>query len=141
MTQTSTCIDLSTIAAERHWRLGRDPADAAERPGRRLASDPWYHVIKCQRGELYPFSAAEIVAEATSNPTFNRLAGLPGVRVHQNADQGGAVRFPIAMLDQVAEIMRPRRKRQVSDDERARLAEQSRRHGFGSAKHITQTPV
>ncbi len=53
------------------------------------------------------------------------MAALDFTTVHQGGDDGLTVLFPVEKVAAVAKIMRPRRRRQVSEAERERLAEMS----------------
>jgi hypothetical protein len=71
-----------------------------------------------------------------------KLMALPGVRLHQDGETEKTFLFDVSLLDQVARIVRPRRKRTVSEERRRELAEFARQHGFGAQKStLKQAPT
>jgi hypothetical protein len=90
--------------------------------------DAWLQIIPCRRGHLFPWGGDKLAASTNSRGSAaRRLAGLDFVTVVQDGDDGVTVLFPVERFAEIAEIMGPRRRRQVSDAERARLAGLSRR--------------
>ena len=78
--------------------------------------DPWYQIIPGARGHVYPHSAAMLAAASdTSGPTARRLMALPFVQVHTDGSDGVTVLFPPERLDDMADLLRLRRPRRVSD--------------------------
>jgi hypothetical protein len=65
-----------------------------------------------------------------------RVAQLPGVRLHQAGDRERTYLFPVHLFDQVAEIVKPRRRRKcvLSPEQLARLAEHGRQATAERAK-------
>jgi hypothetical protein len=49
------------------------------------------------------------------------LAEIPGVRVTQDGDDGINVAFHVDNFDQVAELMKPRRRRKLAEGHAAKL--------------------
>jgi hypothetical protein len=69
----------------------------------------------------------EAIAASTTAKIGERIAKLPRTEVWQDGEGERTVLFDVADFGKVAQIMRPKRRRQVSEDERQRLAEMSRR--------------
>lgn len=93
--------------------------------------DPHYQIIPGGRGHVYAWSATELAASTnTSGSTATKLKTLLGVILWQDGADGCTVLFPVDLLDQVADLLKLRRRRQVTEEERKRLAEIGRRHGF-----------
>ena len=96
-------------------------------------------MIPCQRGEIYPYGGETLVVEVEGRPIIRkRLASLDCTTVHQEGDNFGAFRFHVDDFDAVAEIVLPRKRRQVSEAEKERLRNLSARHGFKSQPHQSE---
>jgi len=103
-------------------------------PGARV-EDPWLMILLCRYGHIYPHGGQMLAVSVDGHPNVaGRLRRLSCCRVHQDGDfEELAVIFDVADFAQVAEIMRPRRRRQVSPAERERL----RAIGFkGAQTHV-----
>lgn len=132
------CIDLAERFGEK-FKIGKDPAYAAEYGPNAWTHDPWLLVILCERGTIYPHGGDWLAFSTNGRgPTAKRLAALPCVEVLQDGDDGINGKFHVDHFSEVARLMRPRRRRQVSDAERARLAELSAQHGFKRRSAISQ---
>jgi hypothetical protein len=105
----SLCINL----AERfgwQYRIGYDPASLA----RAEKADPWMMTIPCRFGVIYPRGGNLLAAEMDYHPSIaRRLASLPGVVLTQDGDGEKTFTFQVELFDRVAEILRPRKRRQV----------------------------
>jgi hypothetical protein len=111
------CINL----LERWGRSYRIAFDASYDPKgvRRDKLDPWYMTIPCRYGTVYPVGGDRLAVEVDYRPHIaKRLAALPGVVLSQNGDMEKTFSFPVAMFEAVAAIVRPRRRRQVSEAQR-----------------------
>lgn len=58
---------------------------------------------------------------ALLSPSAGRLAQVEGVEVYQDGDREKTLRSHVDRFPEVAEIVKPRRRRQVSGAERSRL--------------------
>jgi hypothetical protein len=96
--------------------------------------DPWLTIIPCRAGHIYPHGG-DVLAAWTDRrgPVARKLARLPGVTVHQDGDDGLTVLFTVDRFPAVAEIMHPRRRRQVSAAERDRLRSLGAKYAFRAA--------
>jgi len=135
----TTCIDLRDLAGKR-YRVAHDPAYQAEYGERGFTVDLWLLTIPCQFGHFFPWGGDRL-AFSTNNRgrTAKILAALPFVRIEQDAEDGFTLSFDAQHFDEVAQIAKPKRRRQVSDAERARLAELSARHGFKAVTEMAKT--
>ena len=124
----STCINLRDHFGDR-YRIGWDPAyDPKHRPKDKL--DPWMMLVLCKRGEILPWGGELLGVTVDHRPvTAKRLLNL-GLRLVQDGDHEKTFVFHVDRFDEVADLVKPRRRRQVSDTEKRRLAEMGRRHGF-----------
>jgi hypothetical protein len=113
------CIDLRKLAGKR-FRVARDEA-AEHEPGGR--NDPWLVTIPCQRGHFYPHSATLIgFASNSRGGTIKRLAAMPGVTVLNDGADGLNLAFPAELFPAVPRMVKPRRRRQLNQEQRDRLA-------------------
>ena len=137
MKPDATCVNLTERFGD-FFKIGFDPAyDPKHRPRDKL--DPWYMLICCYRGEVYPHGGDTLVVEVEGRPIIrNRLAALDCTTVHQKGDNFGAFRFHVDDFDAVAEIVLPRKRRQVSEAEKERLRNLSAEHGFKSQPHQSE---
>ena len=86
--------------------------------------DPWYMEIPCENGSIAPWGGFELVAcTKTAGPVANRLKAIPFTRVAQDGDDGANVVFGVEHFDVVAKLMKPRRRRRLSEAARRWLAD------------------
>ncbi|OAI41454.1 hypothetical protein AYO40_03085 [Planctomycetaceae bacterium SCGC AG-212-D15] len=111
------CIDIrERFGLE--YKVTTDPAV------RSTTSDPWYLLIPCERGMIYPFGGDKLAVEV--HPRTGRLLlDIPGIRLHQDGDLEMSLVFPVDLFPAVAAIVLPRRRRRLSPERRAKLVEAS----------------
>jgi hypothetical protein len=118
------CIDLRATF-ERRFRYAWDESYAAERPDFRRVEAPWLTVIPCRFGRIFPWGGLRLAAYCAAGPLKRRdLERLPGVTVAQGGGRGCpevVLSFDAEMIDRVAAVLRARRPRRFSDEQRARL--------------------
>jgi hypothetical protein len=117
------CINLrERFGAE--YRIAFDPAyDPFNVPRDRL--DPWMMTIPCHKGVIYPHGGDVLAVELDNQQAAARkLAAVPGIRLHQDGGLRGDMTFlfPAEMFDQIAVIVRPKRRRRLSPEQRERMA-------------------
>lgn len=122
------CLNLRELFGDK-FRITHDESYAGERSEFRSAEEPWLQIIPGQLGHVFPWSETRLAAAThRRGPVARRLMAIPGVRVEQDAADGVNVSFLPDLFGQVADLLRLKRRRQVSEAERARLAELSRLH-------------
>jgi hypothetical protein len=111
-----TCLNLSELFGKR-FRVSHDPA--AVTPSDR--KDRWMMIIPCRTGAvIYPYGSNLLAVEIDYRTNLaKRLAAIPGVRLHQCGDREWTFVFALELFDQVAELVRPRRKRRQTPEQRA----------------------
>ncbi len=117
---TATCIDLRAVFGSR-FRVTLDH-ESAEGP---RDNSPWVQQILCQgRGVIiYPQGGDMLAVEVNHRRTIAaKLASLPGVRIHQDGDHEKTFLVAAGLFDQVAEIVRPRRRRTLTQAQRQALS-------------------
>jgi len=129
-------IDLKSIAAGR-FRIALDEAALAEPGGKK---DPWYQVIPCRNGQIYPYSDKLLAVHVNGYAARRRLADIAGLSQHNWSDDGEAIFiFPLDLFEKVAEIVKPRRKRKLSESHRKALLESSRDNRFKHKSAVLNT--
>jgi hypothetical protein len=118
----------------RQYRVTYEESYYAERGDGARADDPALQIIRCERGHIYPWDASMLAASTdTRGSTARKLAALDFTTVHQDGDDGMTILFPVERFPEVAALMHPRRRRQVSEAERARLAAMGGKYAFRPA--------
>jgi hypothetical protein len=85
--------------------------------------DPAGFVIPCKRGHIY-VHGPELLGVATNGrgPIVKQLSALPGIRITQDGADGVNAVFSPEQFAAVAAIVRPKRKRKLSERQKAVLA-------------------
>jgi hypothetical protein len=97
------CPNLRDLLGDK-YQISRDPA-ALTRAERR---NPWLQTIPCQFGAIYPYGDGLLAAEVDYHPKKAiRLAGIPGVRLHQDGNGEKTFVFPIELFEVVARVVQP----------------------------------
>ena len=123
------CVNLKERFGKR-FKVGHDEAYFAERGERGFADDPQLQIIPGRRGHVFPGPGDLLAAFCRRGPTANRLKALPFVQVYTEGSDGVTVLFSADHLDQVAELLLLKRRRQITEGERQRLVELGRQHRF-----------
>lgn len=125
------CANLSDLFGDR-FKIDFDPViDSHGRQRDKI--DPWLQVMRCERGEIYPFGDDKLAVEVQGRPiTARRLAELDCCKVYQNGDHEVSFIFPVKRFEEVAAIVRPRKRRRLSEEQKHILAEASAPYRFKS---------
>lgn len=128
----TSCIDLRERCGQL-YRIENEQTGVGEPCGRR-PNDPWLATLRCLHGHIYA-QGGELLGASTDHrgPVANRLQYLPCCRLHQDGEDGVNVIFHVDDFDQVAEIMKPRRRRRLSPEQRAQRTERLRSYRFPPA--------
>ena len=113
-----TCINLKKRFSDL-WRVEYE-ANLCERA---RIEDPWGMIIPCRHGHICPWGGGRLAAcTAKRGMVATRLANLLFTDLEQDGQDGVNVSFPADLIDQVAEIMRPKRKRPPQTEAQQRAA-------------------
>jgi len=124
----SDCVNLRERFGDR-YKIDVDESYYAERPEFRKTEEPWLLVLLCQHGHICPWGGSTLAAcTDKAGPIANQLKALTFVTVAQDGDDGVNVVFDVEHFDQVAEIMKPRRRRRLSPEQRQNAAERLREY-------------
>ena len=136
---TPTCIDLKREFGDR-FKVVYEESYQAERGDHGRAEDPWLMVVLCLHGEIYPYGDDQLVASTkVAGGIARTLKALPFVTTHKDGSDGADVLFPVDRFEEIAAIMKPKRRRQVSDAERKRLAEMGAEFRFSPGAQSPKT--
>src|SRR6476660_4953227 len=131
-----TCIDLDAIFDGR-FRVTYEESYYEERGEGGRLKDPWLRMIPCRHGIIYPNGGDYLGASTTlRGPIAGRLAALPCVRVSQDGDDGVNAIFHVDDFETVAAVMKPKRRRRLTTDQRAERVERLRNYQFTPATHV-----
>jgi hypothetical protein len=126
----SICPNLLQLVGDR-YRVSFDPAyDPFRVPRDKL--DPWMMVLRGHRGEIYPFGDDKLAVFATPAVAAH-LRAIPGLTLWTDGSDGRTFVFPVSALDAVAQVIRPRKRRRLSEEARRQACERlARYHGQAS---------
>jgi hypothetical protein len=116
------CVNLLEQYGD-EFQVGFDPAySAAGVPRSKL--DCRYMRLECEKGIIFVHNDTRLTAEVEGRQvTRTRLRNLDCVTIVQDGDAFLAVTFDVGDFGSVAAVMRPRRKRQVSAEQRGQSRE------------------
>ena len=136
----ATCINLKERFGDR-CRIEYEESYYAERGDHGRLEDPWLMLIPCQHGHICPWGG-EILAACTDKrgPVAKKLVELPVTEMWQDGDDGVNVKFHVDHFDQVEEIIKPKRRRRLSPEQRERLIEAGWNHRFANNNGAQHAP-
>jgi hypothetical protein len=119
----SDCVNLLELFGKA-YRVDFDPAfDPRHVLQDKL--DPWMMLLESRLGTIFPHGGNLLAVEVKGRPSVRRkLDALPCCRRCQIGEGYGCWTFPVDCFDKVAAIVKPRRKRAWSDEQRQKAAEQ-----------------
>ena len=127
-TKPIKCVNLEALYGER-FKIKRDPAYPA------CCKDPWTFVIPCERdGEIYPHGGTLIACQIDGRPvTAAKIEALPGAKVTQEGGRDKTVVVDVRHAEAVFRIMKPRKRRRLSEKQRRIQSERLKEFRFPSA--------
>ena len=135
------CIDLRERFGQQ-WRIEYEESHYADHGERTRTEDPWLMIIPCQHGHICPWGD-DLLAACTNNrgTIAKRLKTLPFVAVVQDGDDGINASFHVDHFEEVAAIMRPKRKRPPRTESQRRATERLRDYHFKPGKKDAYTTL
>lgn len=104
------------------FRVVSEQSLIAERGENARNAEPWLMIIPCTNGHIYPHGDEMLGASTNRRGSISKaLAMVPCVRVVQDGDDGLNAIFSVEDFDTVAAVMKPRRRRRLSPEHRAKL--------------------
>ena len=129
------CVDLRIWAKSHRYRYWLEESYKAEDSIHVRGDGRWFVEVLCQNGLIYPYGGRTLLAYAKGG-VKRHIADLgDDVRRHQTDGKAEVFRFPVERLDEVAAILKPRKRRSVvltpeqveARRETLRLARQARK--------------
>ena len=121
------CLDLEVRFGSK-YRIGWED-NGSNREGTPRAEHPWIRTIECLYGSVF-VHGGEILGAFTPNRRIGKqLRRLPFLE-HVQGDVETVIRFHASHLPEVLALLRPRRRRTLSAEHRAKLVEAGSRHRF-----------
>ena len=135
------CINLKDLVGDK-WRVGYEDSYEAEYGENARTSDPWLMIALCRHGHLFPWGD-DLLAASTDKrgPVAQRLMALNCGTIRQDGDDGAMITFHVDDIAQVAKILKPRRRRRLSDEQKAKLAAASARYRFSAGAQAPETAL
>jgi hypothetical protein len=101
-----TCIDLRPWAQTHRyrWRWEESRQQGEE--------DAFLVEVLCKNGLIYPFGGETLLAYAKAG-VKKQLTEIPDTKHHQSDGNAEVFKFPVSRLDEVAAILKPRKRRVV----------------------------
>jgi len=85
--------------------------------------------LPCQNGLIYPYGQDRLAIECKA-PTAKKLLALPGLHLNQDGETERTLVFDVTTFDAVAEIVKPRRRRILTEQQKVAHAERIRAYRF-----------
>jgi hypothetical protein len=128
------------------YRVVYEESYYAQHGARARVVDPWFMIIPCQHGHIYPHGDGVLgFASDKKGPVAKRVSQLDFVTTLLDGEDGVNVAFPEEWFEAVAYIVKPRRRRRLSEEHRQKLLESSRRyqfsHGSGAPDSAQESPL
>jgi hypothetical protein len=119
-------IDLRAFAGDR-YRITLDElatciVDERSRARELRRERLWLNQIQGSRGHIYVHGPETLGVFTDRRPTAKKLEALPGARYHQRGDTEVTILIPVDQLDNAATIVHARKRRRLTDEQKARLA-------------------
>lgn len=137
------CLNLRELFGDQYRITWDEAYGAAHVPHDRR--DPWMMALTCTGHGvmIYPHGGAQLAVEVDRRPSIvARLAALSGVRLWQDGDTEKTFLFDICLFDQIARIVKPRKRRMLTDAHRQVLAKYAFSPRSGAQKStLKQAPA
>lgn len=137
-----TCINLLEMFGDKYLIAFDEAYSPRNVPRPKL--DPWMMTIRCAgRGiTIYPHGRDVLAVEVNGRRNIaKKLAGLEGLTVWQDGDRERTFLFPFALFQNVAEIVKPIRRPQLTDAQREAARQRLASYAFRSAEELTKTTL
>jgi hypothetical protein len=133
----SDCVDLKQLYGDR-YRITVDRESAAGPRDR----DPWVLQLPGRYGLIYPYSATHLAVMVDHHPNVTAQLRALGLTCCQDGDRETTFLFTPEQFPAVAALVHPRRRPQLSPEERERLRAvgrnlQRNRHRWPTADGVT----
>lgn len=106
------CVDLRGWARAHRYRYRLEESYRAENTEHVKGDGRWFVEILCRYGLIYPCGGTTLLAYATRG-VKRHITTLGGARRHQSDGDNEVFKFPFERLNEVAAILKPRKRRTV----------------------------
>ena len=117
------CVDLRQRFGKKHRVRFEESHEGTTGKG----ADPWTMEMPCQgKGvTIYPFGGKMLAVEINNRPILaKRVAALPDVTCRQDGQHEKTFLFHVDQFDQVSELVRPRKRRSMTPEQKEVAAAQ-----------------
>ena len=134
------CVNLKERFGKQ-YRVRYEESYYADHGERARGADTWLMILLCKYGHIFPHGGTTLAASVDGHTNVaGRMKRLSCCRVQQDGDDGElTVLFDVADFPKVAAVMRPRRRRRISQAERDRLRAMGFQHGQKLHSHVQPT--
>ena len=116
------CVNLKERFGD-HYKVGYEECYYADHGDGARGEEPWLMIIPCKHGHLYPHGGDLLgVSTNTMGPITNKIRELACTTVVQDSDEGVSATFHVNDFDEVAAVVKPRRRRRQAPEQADRLA-------------------
>jgi hypothetical protein len=123
-----TCPNLKSLYGRR-YRVAYEESYYAEYGPDARTEEPWLMIIPCKYGTICPWDETRLAAcTDRAGRIAARLRAMTSIEIVQEGDDGVNAAFTPDQFDAVAEIMRPKRRRYLTPQQRADAVERLRRY-------------
>ena len=121
------------------YQITYDQAAALESRGR---CNPWYYIIPCKFGaEIYPHSDKLLSVMVLGKRLMKKVSKIPDVRLHQSGEEEAVYLFLPQQFKAVAAIVKPRRKRAMSQTAKDAATERLKKARAARKNRSSKTPA
>jgi hypothetical protein len=131
------CVDLRQWAKANRYRYRLEESYKAEDSQHVKGDGRWFVEILCQNGLIYPKGGDILLAYAKSGVKERIRALGDDIRHHQTDGNAEVFKFPLDRLDEVAAILKPRRRKTISPEHLEALRNGLRASSTGGANQST----
>ena len=116
------CVDLRGWARANRYRFRLEESYRAENNAHVRGDGRWFVEILCKNGLIYPCGGTTLLAYAKAG-VVSKVAKLADTYHHQTDGKARVFKFPVERLDEVAGILKPRKRRTYSPEHQEALRE------------------
>jgi hypothetical protein len=132
-----TCVNLQERFGQR-YRVGWE-ADGSTRAQWPREEWPWLMELRCHHGKVYPWGGDLLEAVTDGSNIGAQLRRLPFVLATRGHEET-VIRFHVDHLPEVLAVLKPYRRRQLSEAEKERLRAMAAPYRFAPG-HGVQVPA
>ena len=128
-----SCPNLKTLAGSK-YKVTYEESYQAQYSEHARREDPWLLILLCKNGHICPWSKNHLAAcTSKAGAIAKRLAALHCVQVVQDGADGINAVFQVEHLAEVLKLMRPRRRRTMTAEQKQQAAERLSKYQFSAS--------